>query len=147
MRVLVDTNVFLDFLLRRSPHYDDVRGFFSYFLGQGHQIVISPMSFRDIEYVLRKVEPDSAKRKHILRTIHSSVYKVLDLSPDDIINDLFEDYKDFEDGLLIESAKRRKLDGIVTSNVHDFVGYGLPVYRPKELTDILQTKEQSSSAR
>lgn len=141
MRVLVDTNVFLDFLLRRSPSYDDVCDFFSYFLGQGHEIVISPMSFRDIEYVLRKVEPDPKERKRVLQFIYSSVYKVIDLSPDDVINNLFEDHKDLEAGLLIESAQRKMLDGIVTGNTSDFATSKIPVFKPKELTDLLRRNE------
>ena len=138
MRVLVDTNVFLDFILKRPPFYEDVRSFFTTFLGHGHQIVISPMSFRDIEYVLRKVEPNAMERKSILQKIYSCAYKIIDLTPDDVINNLFEDYKDFEDGLLMESAQRKMLDGIVTSNTDDFADSKIPVFTPKDLIELLQ---------
>ena len=138
MSVLADTNVFLDFLLRREPFYESCREFFSYFRANRHQIVISPMSFRDIECVLRKVESDPKKRKQVLQSIYSFVYKIIDLAPDDVINVLYEDPKDFEDALLIASAERCFLDGIVTDNQKDFRHGALPVYSPKEIVELLQ---------
>ena len=142
MRVLADTNVFLDFLLRREPFYESCREFFSYFRANKHQIVISPMSFCDIECVLRKVEADPKKRKQVLQSIYSFVYKIIDLTPDDVINVLYEDPKDFEDALLIASAERCFLDGIVTDNQKGFANATLPVYSPKEIVELLQKRSR-----
>ena len=89
MRVLVDTNVFLDYFKKRQPFFEDCKEFFSYFLTHHHQIVLSPMSFRDIQYVLRKIEPDSNERRKVLHGLYGMVYKIIDLSPDDVINCLF----------------------------------------------------------
>ena len=141
MRVLVDTNVFLDFLLSREPFYMDCREFFSYFRANKHQILISPMSFRDIEYVLRKVEKDPFNRKQVLQSIYAFVYKIIDLAPDDVLNVLYEDNKDFEDAMLMASAVRCHLDAIVTNNKNDFRGGPLPAYSPKEIVTLLQNDE------
>ena len=137
MRVLVDTNVFLDFLLKRPPFFEDAKAFFSYFPKHHHQMVVSPMTFRDIEYVLRKIEPDPEERRRVLRSIYGIVFKIIDLGPDDVINNLFADHKDFEGGLIMESAERNMLDGIVTNNVDDFVGSKVPVFSPKKLVEYL----------
>ncbi len=132
MRVLVDTNVFLDAILKREPFFEDSKEFFSYFKSNKHQLYVSSMSFRDIEYVLRKVEKDPFERRRTLNIIYSFVHKIIDLGPDDVINNLFSNYKDFEDGLLIESAKRNLLDAIITNNKDDFLDGGVPVFTPKE---------------
>ena len=137
MRVLVDTNVFLDFLLKRPPFFEDAKAFFSYFLKHHHQIVVSPMSFRDIEYVLRKIEPDPTERKKVLHSIYDIAFKIIDLGPDDVINNLFADHKDFEDGLLMESAERNMLDGIVTNNVDNYSGSKVPVFSPRAIIEKL----------
>ncbi|MCR5348455.1 MAG: PIN domain-containing protein [Bacilli bacterium] len=141
MRVLVDTNVFLDFLLNRPPFQKDSHDFFEYFLSHRHQIVASPMSFRDIEYLLRKVESDPNERKRSLHAIYSIVYKIIDIRADDVINDLFANHKDFEDGLLMESAERMMLDAIVTNNVSVFSDSPVPVFTPAAITEHLKKNE------
>ena len=141
MRVLVDTNVFLDYILNRPPFGQEAREFFGYFLSHRHQIVVSPMTFRDIEYVLRKVDHDEFSRERTLRRVYSVVYKIIDLNPDDVINALFGEYKDFEDGMIMESAERKLLDGIVTNNVRDFQKSKVPVFTPRELREALERNE------
>ena len=96
------------------------------------------MSFRDIEYILRKVEPNSLARKKVLVDIYGIVYKIIDLTPDDVINAIYEDHTDFEDGLLIESAERKMIDGIVTNNIKDFIKGKVPSYTPKQIVGYLQ---------
>ena len=138
MRVLVDTNVFLDAILKREPFFEDSKEFFSYFKSNKHQLYVSSMSFRDIEYVLRKVEKDPFERRRTLNIIYSFVHKIIDLGPDDVINSLFDDYKDFEDGLLIESAKRNMLDAVITNNKDDFLCSSVPAFTPKEVVFYLK---------
>ena len=96
------------------------------------------MSFRDIEYVLRKAVPDPEDRKRVLQSIYGIVYKIIDLGPDDIINNLFADHKDFEDGLLMESAERNMCDGIVTNNPSDFADSRVPIFQPRQLIAYLE---------
>lgn len=142
MRALVDTNVFLDVILNRPGFYENSHEFFDYMLSHRHQLVVSPMSFRDIDYVLRKVESNVHERREILHKIYSMAYKIIDLAPDDVINAIFEDqYKDFEDGLLIESSERKMLDGIVTNNKKDFAYSHVPVFSPEEIVRYLKTND------
>lgn len=138
MRVLVDTNVFLDAILKREPFFEDSKDFFTYFKSHRHWLYISSMSFRDIEYVLRKVEKDPIERKRTLTSIYSFIHKIIDIGADDVINDLFDDYKDFEDGLLIESAKRNMLDAIITNNKDGFLDADIPAFTPREVVDYLK---------
>ena len=138
MRVLVDTNVFLDAILKRGPFFEDSKDFFTYFKRHRHWLYVSSMSFRDIEYVLRKVEKDPVERKRALTSIYSFIHKIIDIGADDVINDLFDDYKDFEDGLLIESAKRNMLDAIITNNKDDFLDADIPAFTPREVVDYLK---------
>ena len=140
MRVLVDTNVFLDAILKREPFFEDCKEFFTYFKNNRHFLYISSMSFRDIEYVLRKVEKDPFERKRGLSSIYSFVHKIVNLGADDVINNLFNDYKDFEDGLLVESAKNNMLDAIVTNHIKDFADVDFPVFTPKEIVDYLKAR-------
>lgn len=144
MRVLVDTNVFLDAILTRPGFYQNAVDLLSYLAKNHHQVVVTPMAFRDIEYVIRKTVPDKAKRRQILNGVYSYVYKIVDLAPDDVINTLFEEYKDFEDGLIMETAERKMLDGIVTNNVDDFAESRVPVFEPKELVDLLKRNDTSA---
>ena len=138
MRILVDTNVFIDFILQREG-YKDVLNFFIWCKKNNNQTFITSMSFRDIEYVAMKNTHDKNKVSSILIDVYSLCSKVIGISADSTITALYEDYKDFEDELIIQSAKEKKLDAIVTNNIKDFENRGIPAYTPKDIVNSIVT--------
>ena len=91
------------------------------------------MSLRDIEYIVMKKLNDRKKTNDVLGEVYSLCSKVIGISADSAINAIFEDYKDFEDELLVQAAKEELLDAIVTNNIKDFEHSGVPVFTPKEI--------------
>lgn len=91
------------------------------------------MSLRDIEYVAMRCLHDKRKTNVILNDVYSLCSKVVGVSADSAINAMFEDYKDFEDELIIQTAKESMLDAIVTNNIKDFKNRGIPVFTPQEI--------------
>lgn len=136
MRILVDTNVFLDLILQRDTYAKIALDFFDWCKVNKNKIYITSMSFRDIEYIVRKHTKDGAKTKRILSKIYSICSKVIPISADAAINSIYEDYKDFEDGLLIEAANENLLDAIVTNNAKDFAKSKIPVFTPSQLLKV-----------
>ena len=61
--------------------------------------------------------------------------KVIGISADSAINAIYEDYKDFEDELIIQAAKEELLDAVVTSNIKDFENRGIPVFTPQSIVN------------
>lgn len=133
MRLLVDTNVFLDFVLGRESGCKEALEFFIWCKKQGNQTFITSMSLRDVEYVAMKNLHDKRKANILLGDVYSLCSKVIGVSADSAINAIYEDYKDFEDELLIQAAQEELLDAIVTNNKKDFVDRGIPIFTPKEI--------------
>lgn len=133
MRLLVDTNVILDLLLKRGENCKDAIEFFVWCKRHKNWTYITSMSLRDIEYVAMKNFHDKKKTNSLLIDVYSLITKVIGISADSAINSIFEDYKDFEDELIIQAAKEEMLDAIVTNNVKDFQDKGMPAFTPREI--------------
>lgn len=132
MRVLVDTNVILDMLLMRPVTGTNSRMFFEMARDFHDELCVSTMTFRDIEYVVRRQLNDLDMRMAVLRSVYSWVFKFVELTADDVINAMFADRPDYEDSLLIEGAERCMLDAIITNNKKDFVKCHIPIFAPEE---------------
>lgn len=136
MRILVDTNIFLDVALQRGDDCKRALEFFIWCRRQKNQTFVTSISLRDIEYVAMKTLHDKRKVNAVLGDVYSLCSKVVGVSADAAINSIFEDYKDFEDELLIQTAKENLLDAIVTNNIKDFAFRGVPVFTPKEIVSL-----------
>ena len=133
MRLLVDTNVFLDYLLQREDKWQDALKFFVWCRAHHNQTFVTSMSLRDVEYVAHRLCHDKEKAAKILNGVYSLCSKVIGVSADSAINAMFENYQDYEDELQIQVAKEELLDAIITNNVKDFDNRGIAVFTPKQI--------------
>ena len=136
MRLLVDTNVFLDFVLQRDENCKNALEFFIWCKQNKNQMFITSMSLRDVEYVAMKTLHDRSKANRILADVYSLCSKVIGISADSAINAIYEDYKDYEDELMIQAAKEEMLDAVVTNNIKNYVNRGSPVFTPKSIISL-----------
>ena len=132
MRILVDTNVFIDLLLKREPFYNDGVEFIKKCRRERHEIYVNSMQFRDIEYIIRKSVDDKKTYDMLINGVYGIVNKVIPLTADDAINAIYEPGKDFEDTLLANSAESAGLQIIVSSNAKDFYPTGIRAFTLKE---------------
>ena len=132
MRILVDTNVFLDLLLSRKPFFKDGIKFINKCKRERHEIYINSMQFRDIEYIIRKHTDNKQTYDMLINGVYGIVNKVIPLTADDAINAIFEPGKDFEDTLLANSAESAGLQVIVSSNAKDFPTSNVRAFTLKE---------------
>ena len=135
MRLLVDTNIFLDLTLKRENSCKDALEFFIWCRKHRNQTYITSMSLRDIEYIASRNLHDHKQANIVLSHVYSLVSKVIGISADSAINAIYEDYKDYEDELIVQAAKEELLDAIVTNNTKDFENRGIPVFTPRDIMD------------
>ena len=135
MRVLVDTNVFLELFLRRENH-KSVSDFFRLALVAHNQTIVSAMSIRDIGYVMHRVTHDAFKSKQFQIKTYSMVSKVEHTTADSAIDALYSDIPDFEDSMQSRIAEEAMCDAIVTFNKKDFEKASIPAFTPKEICEI-----------
>ena len=131
MRILIDTNVLIDYILRREPYTDDAEKII--FLCKNMQIegCIAAHSVMNIFYILRKLMT-LEKRKKFLNHI-SEFIAIVGIDRRKIINAVNNDrFTDVEDCLQTECAKEFSADYIVTRNVKDFQNSTIPAISPDE---------------
>ena len=138
MRLLVDTNVFVDFLLLRQPFGEEAKKFFFECWAKKHQIMVSSMSLRDIDYLVSRLTHSRKNGKEALFRAYRIATKVISIEADDAISGMLDHDGDFEDAMLIEAAERCFCDAIVSNNEKDFVTSKVPVFSPKRINEIWQ---------
>ena len=135
MKVLVDTNVFLEYFLRRE-NYRDVDKFFLLAAKQYNQTFVTSMSLRDIGYTLHWYLHDERKTREAQLHVYGMVSKVVGVSADAAIDSLYSDAKDFEDALQVRAAEEAMCMAIVTFNKRDYQKANIPVFTPMEICDL-----------
>ena len=142
MKILVDTNVFLDLLLKRENQVENARAFFKKCKNEFHSIYLTSMQLRDIEYFVHKQFHNADEVKKILDVTYQIISKFLPLSADNAINSIYANYSNFEDQLLTEAAEENLMDCIVTDNIKDFQKSEgtIPLFTPESFVKTIQAK-------
>jgi len=133
MKILVDTNVILDVLLEREPHYHASAEVLK-LCGMRIIGLVAASQTTDIFYLLRRNGKDPDSAKEILKKLTDNV-KVIDVTAGDVKNALASKMSDYEDALLAYGARRQKADYIITRNEKDFVNSPVPALAPKTFLD------------
>jgi len=130
-RLLIDTNIVIDLLAKRSAFYEEASELFSRADKKELELTVSALTFANTHYILSKLK--SAKEaKEILRKFKVLV-EVLSLNERVTELALCDDsFPDFEDGLQYYSALENAVETIITRNKRDFKNASLPVLTAKE---------------
>lgn len=135
MKVLLDTNVLLDAIEVRKEFFDDSS--MVVLLATEYDGFIVASSVTDIYYIEHKRNHSKEKTKTIMDKLFK-IYNILDTTAEDCRNALRSNIPDFEDAVMIESAKRNGIDCIVTRNTKDFKNSGILVCTPSEFLRMLK---------
>lgn len=137
MKCMIDTNIILDVLTEREPFYADSKAVLSLCEEKKLQGFISASTATDIFYLIRKALGSAEEAYKALGHI-LNIVKVLTVTNDDVNTAFLQKAKDFEDCLLATCAKSNKCDGIVTRNKKDFLTFGLTLYSPEEILELVK---------
>jgi len=116
MRILVDTNVLLDYILLREPFTKNAQKIIDYCRRELLSGAIAAHSVADMFYIFRKNISVEERRRILLRLC--DIFYVENVDKDKLTRALTNrDFSDFEDCLQSECAASFKADYIVTRNV------------------------------
>ena len=136
MRVLIDTNVLLDYIANRTPYADAAEQIIMLCKDNKIEGCIAAHSMMNIFYILRK-NMTVSERKDILFYL-SQIVEIIGIDKQKILNSISnEDFSDFEDCLQAECAKSFSADWIVTRNIKDFESSAVKAITPDEFLKIL----------
>lgn len=136
MVLLIDTNVVLDYLLKREPHYVNAVQLIDYCTNSEMKCHIAFHSMSTIWYHLRK-HFDLKERRQLLLSV-TDLLTVTGASHNAVVVAILnEDFPDFEDCLQEKCALQCDADYIVTRNVKDFAASKIPAVTPAKMCEII----------
>ena len=141
MKALLDTNVVLDVLQKRSPWFDDGKEIFLAVAAKQIDGFVTAKEVADIHFFSRKQFKDEENIDIKVRKIISGIlalFGVIDTLGEDCQNALGIENNDYEDAMMITSAKRAGIDYIVTRNTEHFKQSAVPVCTPAEFVKLLK---------
>ncbi|MBQ7433330.1 MAG: PIN domain-containing protein [Lachnospiraceae bacterium] len=132
MRILIDTNILLDYLVGRKPHYDAADQLLRLCAERRVQGFMAAHSIPNMFYILRKDMSEHDRREVLLRLCR--ILKVEGIDQVKIISALNQkNFSDFEDCLQVECAVAVQADYIVTRNEKDFLAGDVACISAEEL--------------
>jgi predicted nucleic acid-binding protein len=134
MNVLIDTNIVLDVILKREPHFAASYQILNLAVQDKMHVMITASCVTDIYYLLRKSGMDDSTTRNALSQLFVFT-KLADVRADDIHNALSSSVSDFEDAVIVEVARRNSCHSIITRNTKDFVESEIPAIEPVKFID------------
>ena len=135
-RILVDTNVLLDYLLTRDPFYEDAKRIVGACVDGKVKGCIAAHSISNMFYILRK-NYGAKERREVLANL-CFIFDVEGIDKAKILSGLQnEEFSDFEDCLQEECAVAETVDYIVTRNLSDFKQSRVQVVEPEDFVKLL----------
>lgn len=145
-RVYLDTDVILDFVLRREPFYGRTAKLFQAGMEEKVVLLASAGSLQDVFYFARKPagheKVGSEKRGRETLRLLLQVVEVCALDRSMWDQALASPIQDTEDALQVACAARNKADFLATRNTKDYGNTQYPqVILPEVLLAILETSK------
>lgn len=135
MKVLLDTNVVLDYLGANEGFSDDAEKVFDLASKRNDIKLVSSSSITDILYVLKRAIKDTEIVKRKYESLRTRI-SILSVTEQDIDKAFLRNWKDFEDAVQYTVAESNDVDCIVTRNKKDFEETEIPSYSPQEFLEM-----------
>ena len=140
MRVLIDTNIVLDFLLQREPFFQDAELLFQAIDVEEVVVYVTATTLTDIFYISRRHTRSIEQARQAV----SETLAAMMICPVDRVvleSALNSGLADFEDAVQIFSAVAQGLEAIVTRDAQGFLSSPIPVL---SIQDLLQQVRQQN---
>ena len=129
MRILLDTNVVLDVLLKREPFYAMGKELLHLARYAEREEYVSASAVTDIYYVAQRTTKEAEVAANLLRQLFSFV-GIVKVSDVEIKNALTLAWDDFEDAVQYSAALSANVDAIITRDQSGYSRAQIPVYTP-----------------
>lgn len=134
MKVIIDTNVVLDYFQGRVPFNKNAKVIISDASLRKFDAFVTSKSLADIHYVLRHDFNNETEARKFLKAV-LLFSSILDSKGEESILAIDSNIKDYEDAMMEETAFNNQVDVIVTRNKKDFKNSRVPAITPEEFID------------
>ena len=138
-RVLIDTNIVVDFFLKLPEFFDAADMIFQAVRDRKIVGCLSASVVTDLYYILgRRVNEQYAR--DVVEVIYTA-FRILTIDRRLIREALDAPMDDFEDAVQAVTAKKIGVTAVVTRDKKGFINSGLQVYSPEEFLDTLKMNQ------
>ena len=117
-KIFVDTDIVLDLLSGRLPHFNYAAELFSLADENSIKLYVSSLTFANINYILSRQLSAVQVRKMLLK--FKTIITVLSVNDKIIELALASDFHDFEDAIQYNTAIENGINILLTRNLKDF---------------------------
>lgn len=139
-KVLLDTNIILDFALKREKYIANSRKILELAFKKVINAFITATTITDIYYIARK-EKGRNDALDFIRSILSFL-EVANVDKNVVITALELDFHDFEDAVQESAAQNTEIPAIITRNENDFKNSSLRVFSPESFLKFIEIRNQ-----
>lgn len=132
MKILVDTNILIDYVCHRDKFYEAARDVFATAFTGNNQLFLTDLSYINCIYIAKHYDISSDVLMKILQIIQTKCDLAV-VNNDVMSSVLTSDWKDKEDALQYNAALVSQVDCIVTRNPKDFQNSTISVVLPTEI--------------
>ena len=139
MKLLLDSNIVIDFLAKREPFCESAEKLMLLGKTGDLELWISTTQANDIFYVLGEGKKSNAELvKEKMQKLKTFI-RFCGLNEDHFLNALDSSWLDLEDACVHEVAVYLSADAIITRNKKDFAKSTIPVYDCDEFFEFMKT--------
>lgn len=138
MRVMLDTNVLIDYFNKREPFYRDACKLRIMHEFGDIELWASVNSFSDIAYILRNQAGSAELQKAFLTSL--DFLQVCSSDQHDLELACKEQWEDFEDCLIEQCAQKTRADYILTRDIKGFDRSTATVLSPTDFIELMSTE-------
>jgi len=140
IKAFVDTDIILDLLSKREPHYIHAAKLFT--LIDQHEIIAftSPLVFANLHYLLRKLTSNLSALKSLRKL--KTLINILPIDERVTEQSLNSEFKDFEDAIQYFTAVNNGINLILTRNKVDYKKSKVPISTAEEFIKTWQTESK-----
>ena len=128
-KIFVDTDVILDLLARRIPHFHFSAVLFTFAEMNKLELYTTPLIIANTFYILRK-QLGNESAKNVLRKLRILLH-IIDSTESIIDKALNSDFSDFEDAIQYYTALEYGIPVILTRNIRDYKKASIVVQTPE----------------
>ena len=130
MRILLDTDVCLDFVLERQPFFVEAKEIFKAIAQNKVEPFIASITIINIYYFGKKEKGRNFALQEVQKLLQ--LVEICPVNSNILHQALLSPVTDYEDAVQCESAIAENLDAIVTRNTKDFANSPILIYSPTE---------------
>jgi len=135
MKALLDTNLFLDVILKRDAHFQSSSMIWSLVSDKKLKGFISAISINNLYYILRKIIEKAIVENFVDQLLEE--FEIVPLTGQVLKQARSIPNRDYEDLIQYFSAIKSNCDFIITRNKEDFPKKGIKVLNPDEFLKLL----------